>query len=468
MHHAFSTFSTQVRIINEITSQGTLKGLLWLCVRSTMKSLLADDKNKNIVVYVNDFYPEFADAFTKLSAKLGRPLRGVMLVDAERKASGKALPDKDGMFEEIIVDFSDSAALHRALKPLEDNLLIVSCESERSQLYFKQVIPHVPYVNTPTESSIDWATNKARMREMLSSYDEDIAPKAIEVHDDSEETVRKIIGRLEFPLIIKPVNLNSSILVNKVNDEAELRETLTNSLTALKEVYAKYRGIGDITMIVEEFVEGDTYSADGYVDAAGTTYVLPFIYYETAAKLGMEGYQIHRIESHLTLTDEEIAEGQIVARKAMHAIGLRSSVAHIELFHTKNGWKVIELGARPGGHRQDMYMASYGIEHALNELLVKVGLEPEIPTEVKTYSETFIIYAPAAGTVESIEGIEEIRNHPQIYSLDIPVKPGDTVMPSSDGGNMLIYGVMHNTDREQLLRDIETARATIKIHLKQN
>lgn len=432
-----------------------------------MMSLLADDKNKNIVLYINDFYPEFATAFTKLSERLERPLRGIMLIDAERKASRKNRPDEDGFFEEIVVDFSDDAALHRAIRPLEDNLLLVSCDSERSQLYFKKVIPHVPYVNTPTESSLDWSTNKGKMRELLRSFDPDISPKAIVVEDASEETIANISAHFDFPLIMKPTGLDASILVNKVTNEVELRETLIRSFVSLDEVYAKHRGLGAKTMVVEEFIEGSIYSTDAYVNATGKVYVLPFVYCVNGSMMGMEGYQIYKSETYISLSDEEIAAGKVVAEKAIHALGLRSSAAHIELFHTPKGWKVIELGARPGGWRQETYEVSYGIDHALNELLVKIGLEPEMPSDVKAYSATFRMHAPEAGVVESMTGVEEARRHPHMHTMHVDIKPGDKVLPSAHGGSMMIGGLMHHTDRDQLNQIIDDVRNSITVNIAQ-
>jgi biotin carboxylase len=428
---------------------------------------LADDNRRNVVIYINDFYPEFAAAFTKLSEKLGRPLRGIMLIDADSKASGRYRPDKDKFFEEIIVDFSDDVALKKAIKPLEDQLLVVSCDSERSQLYFKRVIPHVPYVNTPTESSIDYSTDKGKMRELLISYDPSISPKAIVVHDATQESITKVCAQLDFPLIAKPTNLAASMLVNRATDENELRHILTRSFKALDELYSEHRGLGDKTMVVEEFIDGDLYSTDAYVDAVGEVYVLPFIYFQNGSMVGMDGYQVYRSETHHTLSDQELAQGAAVTRKAIHAVGLRSSVAHVELFHTAHGWKIVELAARPGGWRQETYEVSYGIDHALNELLVKIGLKPEMPTAIKTHSATFRIHAPEAGIIDSITGIEEARNHPQMHTMLIESKPGDKALPSTHGGDMLVGGLMHNTDRDQLSRDIDAVRASITVNIKQ-
>ncbi len=188
-----------------------------------MNSYLISDENKNIVIYVNDFFPRCASALKKLSQKLDRPLHGIMLVDAERKASGNYRADNEGIFEEIVVDFSDDMALRGAIKPLEERLLFIACDAEGSQLYLKRVIPHVPYVYTSTESSLEFCTNKGKMREMLLSYDESISPKAIVANDASKEGIDEICTRLVFPMIIKPANLAAAILVNKVTNEDELR-----------------------------------------------------------------------------------------------------------------------------------------------------------------------------------------------------------------------------------------------------
>ncbi len=181
--------------------------------------------------------------------------------------------------------------------------------------------------------------------------------------------------------------------------------------------------------------------------------------------VGMEGFQIHQEETCHTLSADEQEQGTVVARKAIHAVGLRSSVAHIELFHTENGWKVVELGARAGGWRQEMYELSYGIDHAFNEQLIKIGLEPEMPSELKTYCGLFLIYTPKLGIVESISGIEEARRHPHMHEVRVTVKPGDKVLPATQGGELLLDGLMYNADHEQLDRDIDAIRASIKVNI---
>jgi hypothetical protein len=431
-----------------------------------MNPTLSEDKEKYIVLYINDFFPEFGTAFTGLSNKLGRSLRGIMLIDAERKASNNYLADTNGFFEEIVVDFFDDAALKRAIEPLEKNLLLVSCNSERSQLYFKQVIPHVPYVYTSTESSIDYASNKGLMRRQLIAYNDKLSPDVIVTHDASEDTIAQVLKQLTFPLIIKPTSLDGSTLVNRVDDEHELRKTLADSFSVIDSVHSKSRGLGDRTMLIEEFIDGDLYTTDLYVNSVGRVYVLPFIRSINGAMAGLEGYQTYQSNSYHTLTDQEVADGQDATKQLIYAIGLCSSVAHIDMFHTPNGWKIVEIGARPGAWRQEAYSASYGIDHALNELLVKIGLEPDMPTTMKAYSTIFKKHAPEAGVVETVSGIEEVRTNSSIHTLSVEVKPGENVLPNAQGGSVLVSGLLYNTDLDQLQRDVDTVRNTISIDIK--
>jgi hypothetical protein len=211
-------------------------------------------------------------------------------------------------------------------------------------------------------------------------------------------------------------------------------------------------------------MEGDMYSVDAYVNDKGQTWCLPLIKVTTAYSVGKEGFYSYRLDSYFDLGKEEEKQAQETASHAMLALGLRSSAAHIELFNTPNGWKIIELGPRAGGYRQDMYWLAYGIDHAYNELLVKIGLVPEVEAEMKAYSSCVNIYADQEGTITSIEGFDEAKKIPSVVRLSLWNKPGDLALNCGNGGKFIIDGVMHNTDREELERDVELVRNTIRIN----
>lgn len=425
---------------------------------------LANNPNKDIVLYINDYFEEYGKAFNKLSEKLGRPLRGIILVDKTLKQNNQNLPDTSHQFEEIVCDFRNDAEVRAAVRAIEDRLLLVSCSAESSQMDFRRVLPHLPYVLGPTEKSLEWATHKGKMREVIGAYNPDLVPKVQMVTSAEDEEVKKVLKNLSFPMIIKPTGLSDSTLVTKVHNRVELQRKLEKAFAVLQDIYKKNRGNGKPGIIVEEFMEGDLYSIDGYVDSEGKIWLLPLLRSKSAYQVGLEGFYIYQTETHHNLTAEEDKAGRKASEEAIKAVGLRSSVAHIELFKTSDGWKIIELGARPGALRQEVYEKSYGVDHALNELLIKIGLSPDVNNEAITQSMIFKIYPETSGVVKSLSGIKEAQHHPSLYKMMVFTKPGEKVLPNNKGGSVAVQGLLYNDDFRKLRDEVSYVRSIIKIN----
>lgn len=429
-------------------------------------STLAADSAKNIAVFINDFDQEFADGLARLAGELHRPLRGILLIDQTVKYQERNVADTQGVFEEVICDFSDPVSIQTALAPYQENLLLATCSSERNQPYLAKLIPHIPYLLEPTESSLEWATHKSKMRELLASYDTALTPKTRTVHSSTGEEVKEVVRHLTFPVIVKPTGLAASILVSKAHDEAELAHILEQSFAVIHDIYERDSGRGKPSMIVEEFIEGDMYSTDAYVTHIGEVWVLPLLRSITGYEAGQDGFHIHQVDSYHDLDASNVNDGNFAVAQAIHALGLRACVVHIELFHTASGWKIIELGPRAGGQRQDIYHTAYGVDHAYNELRVKIGLRPEFSSQPQSYSSAVYFYADDEGILENVDGFESSSNQSSTYKLTQHAQPGDTVAPSSIGGKFVVRGVLTNKELPNLHEDINHLRSTIKIHTK--
>lgn len=429
-----------------------------------MKSFVSNT-TRDTAVFINDFDQEFADALQKLSRRLKRPLKGIILVDSAVKQAGANTPDKAKVFKQIVCDFSDTADIRRVTKSLEDKLLLVTCSSERNQPYLSRLLPFVPYIYGPTESSLDWSTHKAKMRELLTSYDKTFAPKVQVVDSAHDREIQKVIEALKFPVIVKPTGLAASILVSKAETPSDLKPILRRSFSVIKDVYKRDKGRGKPEMIVEEFIDGDRYSVDAYVDGEGKVWQLPLVRSKTAYEIGREGFHTYQNETMLDISAKEVATSRSITEGAIHALGLRSCVAHVELFRTKDGWRIIELGPRAGGQRQDIYSIAYGVDHAYNELLMKIGLEPEIKNKPIAYAMTVNIWIEPEdeGVILAIDGIDEVKENASYYSLSVRSQVGEEALTSTDGGKMIAVVVLHNKDIKQLRRDADLVRSTIKI-----
>jgi hypothetical protein len=424
---------------------------------------LANDDSKSIVLLVNDYNIEFDVAMHKLSKVLGRDLEGVVLIDATVKEKNLHKPIQGNNFREIICDFKDSKSIVKALQPISNKLLVVNASSERNQPYYKLLIPHIPYVNTPTESSIDWTTLKDKMRILLRSYSETLVPKFVKITHQDVATLDQKISYLQFPVISKPVGLAASILVKKSNSYEELVTDIKESFVNIDATYKRVRGRGAPELLVEEFIDGDMFSSDAYVDDTGSVWVLPFVKVTTAASLGKEGYYSYRIDSDVKLSKKDIELATDCVKKSVYALGLRSSVAHVELFKSGNSWKIIELGPRAGGYRQDMYYETYGIDHALNELKLKIGLMPDISDKILKHSAVFNIYADTEGVITSVQGIEQAKKLSSILWIKQYAEKGDNAVFCGNGGSFIIDGVMSHEDIDVLNNDMIELRKLIKI-----
>lgn len=429
-------------------------------------SSLVTDSAKNIAVFINDFDQEFADGLARLADELRRPLIGITLIDQEVKDQERNVVDTQGTFEEVICDFSDPISIQAALAPYRERLLLATCSSERNQPYLAKLIPHIPYLLEPTESSLEWATHKSKMRELLASYDPALTPKTHTVYSSAGKEIDEVVRRLTFPVIVKPTGLSSSILVSKAHDKAELTQLLEQSFTMIHDIYERDEGRGKPTMIVEEFIEGDMYSTDAYVTYSGEVWVLPLLRSITGYAAGQDGFHIHQVDSYHDLNASNVKDGNFAVAQAIHALGLRACVVHVELFHTSSGWKIIELGPRAGGQRQEMYHTAYGIDHAYNELRVKIGLSPEFSSQPLSYSSAIYFYADVAGILENIDGFESSSNRPSTYKLTQYARPGDSVAPSSIGGKFVVRGVLTNKGLSNLHEDVNDVRSAIKIHTR--
>lgn len=424
---------------------------------------LADDDSKTIVLLVNDYNVEFGVAFEKLETILSRKLQGIVLLDTKIKNKNLHKPISNDRFTEIVCDYNKPESIATALQPIRDKLLVVNASSERNQPYYVKLIPHIPYLNTPSETSIVWSTHKDQMRKMLNSYSKEISPSSIRITGNNLSEEIKQFEHSKYPLISKPVGLAASILVKKADSYSQLVINVTESFKEIERIYEKFRGRGEPSLLIEEYMSGDMYSVDAYVDNIGKTWILPPVKVTTAASIGLEGYYSYEIDSNHGLNENDIEKLNQVASCSMHAVGLRNSAAHIELFNTPDGWKIIELGPRAGGYRQDMYFLSYNIDHALNELLIKINKDPIINKKQIQSSGVLNIYSEKEGIISSIDGFEATKKLSGIHRISLYAKEGDRATFCGNGGNYIVDGVVYGNNKEETKKLIDTIRDTIKI-----
>jgi len=419
-------------------------------------------QERDMVLFVGSYLPVQKTALAKLSSNLNKNIKALILLDVtDSKARSNLPPDNKAVV--IQCDFSSHMAIQKVLSSYKDRLLAVTCRAEKNIPLLKKVVPHVPYINTPTELSLDWTTDKIRMRQLLRNYDKSISPKFLVVHDASEETLDRIEKQVGFPLIIKPAGLAASLLVTLCYHREELEANLKNTVKKIHQIYKKKKGRGEPQILVEEFMEGAMFSIDVYVNQRGVTYATPLVHVKTGRSVGYDDFFGYMRITPVVLKPHNVENARRVAEKAIEAMGLRSTTCHIELMKTEDGWKIIELGPRIGGFRHEMYELSYGIDHSLNDILIRVPKKPNLPKKVRGYSVVMQFYARRKGKLQSLEGINKIRKLESFSRIDITKKLGEMCDFARNGDDPVFTVILFNKSRPHILADIRRIEQTVKI-----
>lgn len=423
-------------------------------------------RERDIVLTINVVEPGLVKAVKEHSKLLGKDLKGLVLVDREYAQQDPDRPrDKSGFFKEIICDFSSPRELQKVLKPYIDRLLVATCRYESAIEPFRKVIPFLPYIHTPSETSLLWSTEKPSMRDRLHAYDDTLVPRYVYMDERDMPDFEELIKDFKFPVIVKPSVLAAGLLITACKEKKELEKILKKTFRLMQKMYAKERRGKKPRLLIEEMMQGDMYSTDAYVTHDGRVFCMPLVEVITAHFIGIPGFYSYRHIIPVKLSEAEIKRGFKAAEDAIRALNLSSTTTHIELFLTKDGWKIIEVGARIGGYREALYREAYGAEHYYNDLAVRMGMEPKMPGKPLRHAAGMNIYADEEGYITSIDGLEEAQKLESIVFLNSHAQPGDLALFAGNGGRLIIDGILSNKDPKKLEADVAKVRELIKINV---
>jgi len=420
-------------------------------------------QERDMVLFVGSYLKTQHAALAKLGKRLGKELIACVLLDDTEVLVAKK---NDPKVVELLCDFSSDQSLQKVLAPYKHRFIAVTCRAERNIPWLSRTLPHVPYLYAPTERSLEWATNKVKMRNMLRNYDKSISPKFLVVHDAEKETIDRIVKNIGFPLVLKPAGLAKSLLVTLCYHREELETALSKTTKKIDQIYKRNRGRGLPQILVEEFMEGSMYSIDVYVNQRGVMYFMPLVYVRTGRSVGYDDFFGYMRITPVNIQPHRIEAARQVAAKAVEALNLRSTTCHIELMRTEDGWKVIELGPRMGGFRHEMYELSYGMDHSMNDMLIRIPKKPVLTKKIKGYTAVLQFYARTKGRLSALEGINKARKLESFSTINIKKKIGDMCDFARNGDDPVFDVILFNKSRSDLLADIRRLEQAITIKIR--
>ncbi|HMQ96456.1 MAG TPA: ATP-grasp domain-containing protein, partial [Candidatus Saccharibacteria bacterium] len=303
----------------------------------------------------------------------------------------------------LVVDFANpnalleaSSAIHKK-KPIDGVVTIY----ENYVLHASRISTHLG-LSGMSEKAAQACTDKELMRELFSQAPAKISPDSAVI--TSEKDVQTFAKSHGFPLIIKPANLSKSLLVTKSTSFEELITNYRKTVKQITSVYAKYAPGQTPKLLIEEFMEGPIFSVDAFVDANGVPHVLENVVdYQTGYDIGHnDNFHYSRLLPSQLPADKIKAIRQI-ATTGCRALGMTSSPAHIEIIYTKDGPRIVEIGARNGGYRERMHRLANDIDITKNALALALNQPLDIAPKKNDPVGVFELFPKTPGIFQGIK-----------------------------------------------------------------
>lgn len=387
-------------------------------------------------------------------------LEALVLLDSSKSKQ----PKQEGVTY-IYCDITNESELQETLAPYLQHIAGIFYAGESNVQLVRKLRNLLPqHMLVASNSSLEIATDKKLMREAFRAHFPEITPSFLEVKDSHPSTIAAVESKLAYPVIIKPANLASSLLIQACHDREELQNALTSAFQTIRQTYEINHREAKPTLIVEEYLEGDFYSVDAYVMKADKVFTCPPVAYVSNKQRGIDDFSLYKRWIPVTLTSNQLKDLDEVTRKAIESVGLTHSTVHVELVLTKRGWKVIELGPRMGRYRHNMYEYGYAFNHCLNDARIHLGLEPVISDKLQNYCAAYSLYPEKEGLFVTIDGIDILEKDPNVTHLNVSLRPGAPCLYAKNGGKLAAEFYVSAPDKHAF----ETSVSAIEknVHIK--
>lgn len=289
-------------------------------------------------------------------------------------------------------------------------------------------------------------TNKSYMKKrMLESG----IPTSRFVILDGSEAMGQVEG-FAYPLVVKPVDCNSSKGVIKVSDENELRSAIDRAVS--------FSRTG--TAIVEEFKEGIEVSADFYVENGKA------IYLSATSSLKIRNRKSFTIAASVYPVLDECRKQRItdIATRIAGSFGLDNCPLLIQMIADEDEINVIEFSARMGGgSKYRLIQVLSGVDIMARYVDLILGGTPSLKPEPSgRYCRANYVYCNP-GVLDRVEGLDRLKTEGLIEDYFIYKTSGMRITAAETSGDRAAGYIVTADSEDELLRKISEVDSSMKV-----
>lgn len=298
--------------------------------------------------------------------------------------------------------------------------------------------------------SYDTAVKSTDKGEMIKAFEAKGVEHPWFVIIENEGQLQTALPTITYPCVMKPTDNAGNRGVCYVSNETDLLAHYSYS-------HENSRG-GKV--IIEEYMEGQEVSVEIIV-YHGEVHILAVTDKLTLGK----PYFVEIGHAEQSMLDAESVERiKDLATRAVKAVGIDDSPAHVEIMLTKDGPKMVELGSRMGGGCITTHLVplSTGIDMIQSVMNMSLGMEPDVTPKFNRGSALRHIVG-MEGTIVSIEGVEEAKSFAGVNEVTILKKIGDEVHYFKNGSDRIGYVIASAEDTEKAISICKEALSKIII-----
>jgi biotin carboxylase len=299
----------------------------------------------------------------------------------------------------------------------------------------------------PDAGRIRQARDKSRQRELLAAAGVPVpAFRVVRGADEAAAAAREI----GFPAVVKPVAGSGSVGVRACADAAQARAHAAAVLAS--------PDAGDGRLLVESLVPGDEYSVEVF----------------SGRVVGITRKHLGRLPHFVEAGHDYPAAAPGAVARALEetvvlgtrALGLEWGPLHWEVRVHQGRAVPIEVNPRlAGGFIPELVRHAQGVDLVLQTLRLVAGQAPELePRHTRNASIRFL-FAPGAGRLAAVEGVEAARARDGVVDVSLYRSPGDELAVHGDFRDRIGHVMACADGFDAACRAAERARDEVRVRV---
>src|SRR5215472_16165428 len=280
-----------------------------------------------------------------------------------------------------------------------------------------------------------------------------------------DKRVDKILPRVQFPCVVKPLRRAASQGVIRANSPEEFQAAVARIRKLLEspEVQVEREPESD-RLLVERYVPGAEVSVEGLLTRDKLRILAIF---DKPDPLEGPYFEETIYVAPSRLPDEMYERVIDCAEKTVAALGLTHGPVHAEFRITDNGPWPLEAAARPIGGLCARAVRFGPQRMSLEELLVRhaLGMSGTDIDREDDASGVMMIPVPRSGVLERLEGEEQARATPGIEDLQITARLHDFIAAWPEGATYLGFIFARGQSAAEVESALRQAHSQLKFEI---